>query len=390
MKTPKRRPEKTSEAALIRKLRKTAPAQARRSGVQLGIGDDAALFTPRRGYKTILTCDWFLEGTHFLRDRHSADAVGWKSLARALSDVAAMGGEPRCFLLSLALPETHAGRWLSEFLAGLRRAARKFNCPLAGGDTTRHSKILINITVVGEVPADRPSSRSGGGRTKLRSGRAVPLSKGSRAILRSGARPSDILYVSGRLGEAELGLLCSAGARSRTPSLLRQLLRSRPHLTKNSPPLKKHLYPEPRIALGRWLADRRLATSMMDLSDGLSADLPRLCASSHVGARIEAAEIPTVRLPTRTDAKSTKSNRSSRPLDPEGQSAAALDLALNGGDDYELLFTVRSGDARRLPAAFRGVPLTPVGVVTRQPGISLVQPDGRTEPLRPRGWDPFR
>jgi thiamine-monophosphate kinase len=350
MKTPKRRPEKTSEAALIGKLRKTALAPTRQIGVKLGIGDDAALFMHRRGYETILTCDWFLEGTHFLQDRHPADAVGWKALARAVSDIAAMGGEPRCFLLSLALPESHTGRWLSEFLAGLRRAARKLDCPLAGGDTTRQSKILINITVVGEI---RPA----------------------HAVLRSGARPGDIIYVSGRLGEADLGL---------------QRLRTSDRIVLNDPALKKHLYPVPGIALGRWLAGRGLATSMMDLSDGLSTDLPRLCSASHVGARIEAAKIPAVRLPTRTDARTTKSNRSSGPLDAQGQSAAALDLALNGGDDYELLFTVRPGDARRLPHSFRGTPLTSIGAITRQSGVILVRPDGRAEPLRPRGWDPFR
>ena len=230
----------TSENELIRRIRAIGRATVRRnSAVRLGIGDDAALFSPRHGYETILTCDWFLEGTHFLRDKHPADSVGWKCLARALSDIAAMGGEPRCFLLSLALPETHIGRWLNEFLAGLRRAARKFKCPLAGGDTTRRREILVNVTVVGEV-------RSG------------------RELLRSGALPGDIIYVSGRLGEAQLGL---------------QRLRRLDRVAKDDPALTKHLYPEPRIALGRWLADHRIATAMMDLSDGLSTDLPRLCAS---------------------------------------------------------------------------------------------------------------
>ena len=407
MKTPKSRREKTSEAALIGKLCKAAPHASGRNGVKLGIGDDAALFMPRRGHETILTCDWFLEGTHFLQEVHPADAVGWKSLARAVSDIAAMGGEPRCFLLSLALPETHAGRWLSEFLAGLRRAARKFDCPLAGGDTTRQSKILINITVVGEV---RPG----------------------HAVLRSGAQAGDILYVSGRLGEAELGLswivarsdqgaggrggrhrvgktefdafwspaACRhlsgpaipgtprAAARSRQSELL--LSHREPRLARTDPALQKHLYPESRIALGRWLAGRHLATSMMDLSDGLSTDLTRLCAASRVGARIEAAKIPTVRLPERTDDKRARFAGSAGRLGVEDRSAAALNLALNGGDDYELLFTLRRGNARRLPHSFRGVPLTPIGVITRQPGVILAWPDGRAELLRSRGWDPFR
>jgi hypothetical protein len=153
----------------------------RDSGVRLGIGDDASVFRGSKGFNQILSCDWFLEGTHFLRDRHPPDAAGWKCLARALSDIAAMGGVPRCFLLSLALPASHTGRWLDGFLQGLRRAAKRFGCVLAGGDTTERADILINVTVIGEV-------RTG------------------RAVLRSGALPGDILFTSGRLGEAELGL----------------------------------------------------------------------------------------------------------------------------------------------------------------------------------------
>src|SRR5271154_1421596 len=171
-----------SENDLIRRVRPAGVGDSRRnSAVQLGIGDDAALFSPRRGYETILTCDWFLEDTHFLRNKHPADSVGWKSLARAVSDIAAMGGAPRCFLLSLTLPESAAGSWLTEFLHGLRRAAKRFDCVMAGGDTTKREQILINITVVGEVPR-------------------------GRALRRDGARIGDLIYVSGRLGEAEQGL----------------------------------------------------------------------------------------------------------------------------------------------------------------------------------------
>src|SRR5579859_1872921 len=108
------------EAAILERIERTAvQVESGQAGLRMGIGDDAALWSPRRGYGSILTCDWFLEGTHFLRDKHSADAVGWKCLARAVSDVAAMGGMPRCFLLSLALPGTHTGSWLDEFLVGL-------------------------------------------------------------------------------------------------------------------------------------------------------------------------------------------------------------------------------------------------------------------------------
>jgi thiamine-monophosphate kinase len=327
---------KTPENRLVQKiLGKSSRSNELKSGLRLGIGDDAALFVPRGGHETILTCDWFLEGTHFLRDRHPADSVGWKSLARAVSDIAAMGGTPRCFLLSLAIPNELTGRWLTEFLRGLRRASRKLQCPIAGGDTTRQNRVLINVTVVGEV-------RSG------------------RALLRSGAKPGDIIYVSGRLGEAELGL-----------SVLRSTL-GRIH--RSDPLLRKHLYPEPRLALGKWLADHRLATAAMDLSDGLSTDLPRLCASSKVGATIDESQLAAATVHHASVPKWHK----------------RLALALNGGDDYELLFTVARNEAHKIPSACRGLRLTPIGDVTRGSAVELKHPDGKSSPLKPAGWDPFR
>jgi thiamine-monophosphate kinase len=334
---------KTSEANLILKLRAAASKASSKSGIALGIGDDAALFAPRPGYQTILTCDWFLEETHFVRRLHPPDAVGWKSLARAVSDIAAMGGQPRCFLLSLALPKDLTGRWLDEFLAGLRRASRKLDCPLAGGDTTRHRKVLINITVIGEV-------------------------RQNRATLRSGAKPGDLIYVSGHLGEADLGL---------------QLLRRNPGTANAAAALKKHLYPEPRLALSQWLAKQRIATSMMDLSDGLSTDLPRLCAGSKVGAILEAAKIPKVSV-----LKWTRPERSSAVN--RSHSDLALNLALNGGDDYELLFTVPPRKARHLPPFFRSLPLTAIGEITTTQSIRLRDASGRATLLHSAGWDPFR
>jgi thiamine-monophosphate kinase len=327
-----------SEDSILRKIAASSQSsQGQRPGhsVALGIGDDAALFRAKPGHEIILSCDWFLEGTHFLRDKHPPDAVGWKCLARALSDVAAMGGTPRCFLLSLALPQTHVGRWLDLFLGGLRRASRKFQCALAGGDTTRRDEILINITVVGEVRA-------------------------RRAVLRSGARADDILYVSGRLGEAELGL---------------QILRRSERAASSKNPLtRKHLYPEPRLALGEWLLKKGLATAMMDLSDGLSSDLPRLCAASAVGARLETAKIPHVR---------TRDLALKYGHDP-------MQLALRGGDDYELLFTVPPRKAKLLPKTFRGVALTAIGRITRERALLVLEENGDTRHVTPRGWDPFR
>jgi thiamine-monophosphate kinase len=328
---------KQNEDSLVQRIARVfAEGQADgRNILELGMGDDAALFTPRRGYETILTCDWFLEGTHFLRDKHPADAVGWKCLARAVSDIAAMGGEPRCFLLSLALPQTHTGRWLDEFLRGLRRAARKFSCLLAGGDTTRRKEILINVTVVGEV-------REG------------------QAVLRSGAKPGDVIFVSGRLGEAELGL---------------RLLRSGKAAAKEKiAAVKKHLYPEPRLALGRWLADKGLANAMMDLSDGLSSDLPRLCAASGVGARIEEAKLPIV--PTAAKKRTERFD--------------GLKLAIDGGDDYELLFAVPRDKVARIPRSFRGLQLMEIGEITRGRAVLIRDKNNREHQLVAGGWDPFR
>ena len=317
-----------SEDILVRRIER-AFRGSRSAALRLALGDDAALWRPTRGHEMILTSDQFLESTHFLRDKHPADAVGWKCLARAVSDIAAMGGVPRCFLLSLALPASLTGRWLDRFLAGLRRASRTMRCELAGGDTTQRDEILINVTVIGEA-------------------------RTSHAVLRSGAAPGDVLFVSGVLGGADLGL--------------QELRRGRGLARVKNAALRKHLYPEPRLALGQWLASRRLATAMMDLSDGLSSDLPRLCAASGVGARIASSALPCV---------------------PRLARAESVSLALNGGDDYELLFTVPQEKAATLPARFGKLPLTRVGTITKRRKITLVTESGE-KPLAARGWDPFQ
>jgi thiamine-monophosphate kinase len=152
-----------------------------------------------------------------------------------------------------------------------------------------------------------------------------------------------------------------------------QRLRSVRGVSRGDSAVKKHLYPEPRIALGRWLADHRMATSMMDLSDGLSTDLPRLCSASGVGARVEASRIPVVSVPRQSGLKNVDS----------------LDLALNGGDDYELLFTVRPDKTSRVPRTFQGVAVTATGEIVREHQVRLVHFDGRETKLQSGGWDPF-
>ncbi len=322
------------EEEIIERFRRAFPFRPG-GRLRLGIGDDAALFRPASGKELILTCDASIEGVHFLREKHAPDVVGYRALARAVSDIAAMGGVPQCFLLTLALPKSHTGRWLDRFLTGLRRAVQMFHVKHSGGDTTRNSRIFISITVLGEM-------------------------RRGRAILRSGARPGDLICASGSLGNAQLGL--------------ELILKGLAHDSRWRPLLRKHLRPEPRLALGQWLADKKIATALIDISDGLSTDLGHICDASGVGARIYADKIPRVRVPE---------TLRRRAFDP-------LTLALHGGEDYELLFTVPSRLATRLPARFRGVRLSVIGEITRERTITLIHPDGRAQPLSAEGWDPFR
>jgi thiamine-monophosphate kinase len=323
------------EDQLIERIRRAVPSRNRGS-LQLGIGDDAALISPRKGFEWALSCDAFLEGVHFLVNRHPADSVGFKALARATSDLAAMGAQPRTFLLTLALPSARTGKWLDEFLRGMGRAARQLGMSLAGGDSTKSARISISITVLGEV------------------GRGL-------AVTRSGARPGDILCVSGRLGGAELGLkMVQSGALKASNSNEKDRDRL----------LQPHLYPRIRVALGAWLAARGVASAMIDISDGLSTDLARLCAASHVGARIWAERIPCVKvLPALK-------------LDP-------LQMALHGGDDYELLFAVPRRKMRRLRRAPGYAEIVAIGEIERGAKIMLVDDGGNAKILRPGGWDPF-
>jgi thiamine-monophosphate kinase len=338
------------EDQLIKKLAFVVPSvigasvsPSTRVGVRLGIGDDAAVILPGRKADIIVTCDAFLEGVHFLADRHPADSVGYKSLARATSDIAAMGATPRFFLLTLALSQRLSGHWLSNFLRGMRRAARELRVRLIGGDTTRSTSVSINITVVGEIAP-------------------------GRAITRARARPGNVLYVTGKLGRAKLGLEI---IRNCPLNEIKSVTRRENRL------LRQHLYPRIPVKLGERLAKRGIATSMIDISDGLSTDLGHLCAASGVGARIWAERIPRVEIPASQSSLARK-----RKLDP-------VQMALHGGDDYELLFTVPRGLEKRLESAPEFQDITPIGEIERGKGILLVDSDGLAKPLKPEGWDPF-
>jgi len=333
-----------NEDQLIERIARAVPSSrgvARsHDEVRLGIGDDAAIVAPNRTTEWVLSCDASLEGVHFLAGSYPADSVGFKALVRAASDLAAMGARPRLFLLTLALPTKRTGKWLDEFLRGMGRAARQLGMRLIGGDTTRSPTVSISITVLGEVAR-------------------------GLAVRRSGARPGDILYVSGRLGRAQLGLEMIRQGATNASASDRRLLQA-------------HLYPKIRIELGEWLARRKMATAMMDISDGLSTDLARLCAASGVGARLWAERIPRVKIPIARTGLLRK-----RRLDP-------LRMALHGGEDYELLFTVPRKNVRRLRSAPGFAELTAIGEIERGKRITLVGADGRAKRLDPGGWDPFR
>ncbi len=302
--------------------------------MQRGIGDDAAVLRPDAAQDWIFTCDQFIEDVHFVAGIHPAHAVGYKSLARATSDIAAMGGQPELFLLSLAIPASRAGAWLGQMASGMGQAARQFGLRLAGGDTAQCPKIAIGITVLGKV------------------------ARGC-ALRRDGARPGEAIFVSGTLGAAELGL--------------QLILRGRYRPQQRSDLLRPQLYPRPALSLGRWLAKNKIASAAMDISDGLSLDLRRLCAASGVGARIYAHRLPCVSL---------NQTLRSRGWDPE-------ELALHGGEDYGLLFTVPQRRAAKLAPFFAGIKLACIGQTVPGGGVRLIRANGKEEELQPKGWDHF-
>jgi thiamine-monophosphate kinase len=314
-------------------------ATRRKSSVaRLGPGDDAAILSPSGETDWVLSCDAFIEGVHFLAKTHPPDSIGYKSLARATSDLAAMGATPRYFLLTLGLPKSRTSKWLGSFLKGMARASRELGILIIGGDTTSSSAIAISITVLGEVTP-------------------------GQAVQRAGAKMGDLIYVSGKLGRAQLGLELVLAGFAREPKFRSEV--------------QPHLYPKVKTDLGTWLAKNDVATAMMDISDGLSTDLARLCAASGVGAKIYANKIPGLTIPPAVFKKLRN-----RKLDP-------LQMALHGGEDYELLFTVSPSQARRLRRAPNSSALTMIGEITKNENQTLIDGAGKKSPLRPLGWDPF-
>src|SRR5205807_1844906 len=315
-----------SEKALIARIRRKAvPGRS----IVTGIGDDSAVLKIPKGHQALVTTDFSLEGIHFRREWHPPESVGHRCLARGLSDIAAMGGDPVAAFLSLAVPARLPQSWVDQFMQGLLKLAARAGVVLAGGDTAESpAGVLADIVVLGWAPR-------------------------GKAILRSGAHPGDRIYVTGELGgsSATLNLLFKAKKRL---------------APKDYPP---HFFPMPRLEVGRVLSRDRLASSMIDISDGLSTDLMHICKESGVGAEVNKEAIPVAR-------NGSPGRRVGFPF------------ALHGGEDYELLFTAPAHKC--IPARIGGIPITEIGGITRGKKIFIRSADGSLAELSSRGWEHFR
>ncbi|HLI64241.1 MAG TPA: thiamine-phosphate kinase [Terriglobales bacterium] len=327
------------EKSLVRRIRVAAERPGTRAGI--GIGDDCAVLRLPRGHEALVTTDFTLEGVHFRREWHPPDSVGHRCLTRGLSDIAAMGGIPHAAFLSLALPPDLPQKWVDGFVAGFLKLADRYSVTLAGGDTAQsRDGVLADIVVLGSVPA-------------------------GKAILRSGAKPGDVIYVTGTLGSA-----------------LAALNRLREGETLRPKSYSKHFYPEPRLAVGQFLREKMLASAMIDISDGLSTDLNHICEESRVGAVISADALPVDFHRRATDTQWTQTGRDKSSLLKD-----ALKLALHGGEEYELLFTARPD--RRIPMQFAGVSITQIGEIVPGQQMRLTRPGEKSEILKAAGWQHF-
>jgi thiamine-monophosphate kinase len=300
-------------------------------GAVLGIGDDAAVLSPSGRLHTLVTTDLLTEGIHFRAAWAPGLLLGRKALAASLSDIAAMGGVPRSFVLSVGFPPRTDPSYALQVARGIASQARRFGVALVGGDTCAARSLFLNVALLGLVEP-------------------------GREVRRSGARSGDGLYVTGRLGAPAAGLhLLKAGARLGRTSGARAAA------------IRAHLDPEPRVIAGRLLGLTGLAAAMIDLSDGLAQDLPRLCAASGTGAVVEQEAIPVARA-----AAAVLGGRS------------AAHAALVGGEDYELLFAARAEhheQIRRLALRMR-MPLSRIGqIVARRRGVVVLTRSGRYHPI---------
>jgi thiamine-monophosphate kinase len=325
------------EDSLIKRLERKFNVPNRR--IIKAIGDDTAVTAAAPGECLLTTTDNLVEGVHFSLDYTPAYQLGRKTLNVSLSDIAAMGGMPLFFLITTALPADTTVEFLDEFYDGVKSAADEFSVALIGGNTSASNLgIITGSTVLGETSPDK-------------------------VITRSGAKAGDTIYVTGSVGLAALGLktlLAAHGPKGAASGPLRDAV-------------QRHLDPSPRVKAGRLLAEGKLASSMIDLSDGLVKDLERLARESRVGARIESSLVPI------TDALKK---------DPD-----ELELALTGGEDYELLFT--SGPEKKGAVASVGekleLPITAVGeIVPGEKGVTVLDASGKPLKLAERGFEHFR
>jgi thiamine-monophosphate kinase len=319
------------EFGLIDRIARRVPPAP---GVLIGIGDDAASVCPEAGAVSLLTSDMLVEGVHFDLATTDPARLGRKSLSVNLSDIAAMGGIPRYVLLSLAIPPTLSAEFMEELVAGVTECAGRFGVTLVGGDTCAAQRdLVLSITVMGEQRPDR-------------------------VVGRNGARPGELVFVTGCLGDSALGL--------------RELQAG----TRVSPAIDRHLDPLPRVEAGRQLAEAGIPTAMIDVSDGLLADLGHILDRSGCGAELESDLLPLSPYFRETAAR---------------HHAEPLELALAGGEDYELLFTAppeREPALRRLMAR-TGLQVTGIGRITAEPGVRLRDRSGAPVAVSGRGYRHF-
>ncbi len=316
-----------------------AQAGASAGGLAVAIGDDAAVLDVPPGRQVVVTTDLMLEGTHFRREWSGFDDIGWKAAAVNLSDIAAMGADPTFAFISLAFGPDEQVEDLDALYRGLSDCLARHGARLAGGDTNRtNGGLVLNVAQLGTVPPGRAWTRAGG-------------------------QIGDILLVTGALGDSAggLALLTRFGAG--------EAARLSPHL------VAAHRRPSPRLEAAWALQKAGVVRAAMDISDGLAGDLPKLCAASGCGARVSLAALPV------SDALRDAQGLLSQP---------ALDIALFGGEDFELLLAVAPADvdAARAAVASAGTTLTVIGELTPT-GLTLLGPDGEARPFLRRGWDHF-